>query len=394
MTPMKKCGLYLHIPFCRQKCFYCDFVSYAGRSEWMKPYVEALRKEITDRGSLMSSGDNPWQAASVYFGGGTPTALPAADLAGLVSLVKDAFLLEEKAEITIEANPGTVSRDYLTRLREAGANRLSFGVQSFDDRLLKNIGRIHTAGQAYYALDWAREAGFDNISIDLMYGLPGQSLADLKGSVEAALAVTPKISHISVYGLTIEEGTPFQQMQCAGRFTGELTLPDEDEAGDMYDYLTEELPRRGYGRYEISNYALPGRESRHNLGYWQDVPYLGMGAGAHSYGPWDVGGEYGCRFSGTGRLEPYILGRDEVRYDLLSREESMEEFCFLALRTAAGISREKFQQKYSVELGEIFGGVIEKLEAQGLLAADGEGVRLTKRGMQYGNAVFREFLPG
>lgn len=201
-----------------------------------------LRKEITDRGSLMSAGDDPWQAASVYFGGGTPTALPAADLAGLVSLVKDAFLLEEKAEITIEANPGTVSRDYLTRLREAGANRLSFGVQSFDDRLLKNIGRIHTAGQAYYALDWAREAGFDNISIDLMYGLPGQRLEDLKASVEAALAVTPKISHISVYGLTIEEGTPFQQMQCAGRFTGELTLPDEDEAGDMYDYLTAELP--------------------------------------------------------------------------------------------------------------------------------------------------------
>lgn len=389
---MKKFGLYLHIPFCRQKCFYCDFVSYAGRSEWMRPYVETLRKEIKERGCLLSAGEEPWQAASVYFGGGTPTALPAADLAGLVSLVKESFRLAEEAEITIEANPGTVNRDYLTRLREAGANRLSFGVQSFDDRLLKNIGRIHTAGQAYYALDWAREAGFDNISIDLMYGLPGQRMADLKASVEAALAVTPQISHISVYGLTIEEGTPFQQMQCAGRFTGDLTLPNEDEAGDMYDYLTAELPRRGYARYEISNYALPGRESRHNLGYWQDTPYLGLGAGAHSYGPWDVGGEYGCRFSGTGRLEPYILGRDEVRYDVLSREESMEEFCFLALRTAAGISREKFRQKYAAGLEEIFGGVMGKLEAQGLLSADDEGIRLTKRGMQYGNAVFREFL--
>lgn len=389
---MKKFGLYLHIPFCRQKCFYCDFVSYAGRSEWMRPYVETLRKEIKERGCLLSAGEEPWQAASVYFGGGTPTALPAADLAGLVSLVKESFRLAEEAEITIEANPGTVNRDYLTRLREAGANRLSFGVQSFDDRLLKNIGRIHTAGQAYYALDWAREAGFDNISIDLMYGLPGQRLEDLKASVEATLAVTPPISHISVYGLTIEEGTPFQQMQCAGRFTGDLTLPDEDEAGDMYDYLTAELPRRGYARYEISNYALPGRESRHNLSYWQDVPYLGLGAGAHSYGPWDVGGEYGCRFSGTGRLEPYILGRDEVRYDVLSREESMEEFCFLALRTAAGISREKFRQKYAAGLEEIFGGVMGKLEEQGLLSSDDEGIRLTKRGMQYGNAVFREFL--
>lgn len=389
---MKKFGLYLHIPFCRQKCFYCDFVSYAGRSEWMRPYVETLRKEIKERGCLLSAGEEPWQAASVYFGGGTPTALPAADLAGLVSLVKKSFRLAEGAEITIEANPGTVNREYLARLREAGANRLSFGVQSFDDRLLKNIGRIHTAGQAYYALDWAREAGFDNISIDLMYGLPGQRLEDLKASVEATLAVTPPISHISVYGLTIEEGTPFQQMQCAGRFTGDLTLPNEDEAGDMYDYLTAELPRRGYARYEISNYALPGRESRHNLGYWQDTPYLGLGAGAHSYGPWDVGGEYGCRFSGTGRLEPYILGRDEVRYDVLSREESMEEFCFLALRTAAGISREKFRQKYAAGLEEIFGGVMGKLEAQGLLSADDEGIRLTKRGMQYGNAVFREFL--
>lgn len=389
---MKNFGLYLHIPFCRQKCFYCDFVSYAGRSEWMRPYVETLRKEIKERGCLLSAGEEPWQAASVYFGGGTPTALPAADLAGLVSLVKKSFRLAEGAEITIEANPGTVNRDYLTRLREAGANRLSFGVQSFDDRLLKNIGRIHTAGQAYYALDWAREAGFDNISIDLMYGLPGQRLEDLKASVEATLAVTPPISHISVYGLTIEEGTPFQQMQCAGRFTGDLTLPDEDEAGDMYDYLTAELPRRGYARYEISNYALPGRESRHNLSYWQDVPYLGLGAGAHSYGPWDVGGEYGCRFSGIGRLEPYILGRDEVRYDVLSREESMEEFCFLALRTAAGISREKFRQKYAAGLEEIFGGVMGKLEEQGLLSSDDEGIRLTKRGMQYGNAVFREFL--
>lgn len=358
----------------------------------MKPYVETLRKEITTRGEQLSAGENPWQVSSVYFGGGTPTALPAADLAGLVSLIRNSFQLEENAEITIEANPGTVNRDYFSLLREAGANRLSFGVQSFDDRLLKNIGRIHTSSQAHYALDWAREAGFDNISLDLMYGLPGQSLDDLKASVEEALAVTPAISHISVYGLTIEEGTPFQQMQCAGRFTGDLSLPDEDETGDMYDYLTTELPCRGYERYEISNYALPGKESRHNLSYWQDVPYLGMGAGAHSYGPWDVGGEYGCRVSGTGKLEPYILNRDEVRYDLLSREESMEEFCFLALRTAAGISRKGFRDKYAVELDEIFGSIIQPLEEKGLLTVDESGVRLTQKGMQYGNVVFREFL--
>ena len=389
---MNNCGLYLHIPFCRQKCFYCDFVSYAGRSEWMKPYVEALRKEITLRGGLLSGGENPRTVSTVYFGGGTPTALPAEDLAGLISLIRESFILDEDAEITVEANPGTVNSSYLSLLREAGANRLSFGVQSFDDRLLKNIGRIHTAKQAHCALDWAGEAGFDNISIDLMYGLPGQRLDDLKASVEEAMAVKPRLSHISVYGLTIEDGTPFQQMQCAGRFTGELSLPDEDEAGDMYDYLTEELPRRGYARYEISNYALPGRESRHNLSYWQDVPYLGMGAGAHSYGPWDVGGEYGCRFSGTGKLEPYILGQDEVRYDLLSREESMEEFCFLALRTAAGISRRRFREKYSVELEEIFGEVIEPLVKKELLISDAEGIRLTRHGMQYGNVVFREFL--
>ncbi len=382
----------MHIPFCRQKCFYCDFVSYAGRSEWMKPYVEALRKEITDRGSLLSAAENPYKVSTVYFGGGTPTALPAEDLAGLISHIRESFIMDEDAEITVEANPGTVNSSYLSRLREAGANRLSLGVQSFDDRLLKNIGRIHTAKQAYNAIDWAREAGFENISIDLMYGLPGQSLDDLKATVEAALAISPQLQHISVYGLTIEDGTPFQQMQCAGRFAGELSLPDEDEAGDMYDYLTEELPRRGYERYEISNYALPGRESRHNLSYWQDIPYLGMGAGAHSYGPWDVGGEYGCRFSGTGKLEPYILGRDEVRYDLIGREESMEEFCFLALRTAAGVSRQGFRNKYTVDIEEIFGEVIPPLVEQGLLVSDEAGLRLTKKGMQYGNVVFREFL--
>ena len=266
-------GVYVHIPFCRSKCQYCDFASYAGREEMREAYVDALGTEMLVRGQEMVLKHG--RPETVYVGGGTPTALNVEQLSSVVALIKSVF--GTAAEFTMEVNPGTVDGDLLKKLHEWGVNRLSIGIQSFDNNLLKRLGRIHTAEQAEEAVKLARAAGFDNLSLDLMYGLPGQTMEDLQKSVKKALSLQPE--HISIYGLQVEEGTPFYRDQQAGR----LNLPESDVTDDMYDYLTEYLPEQGYRRYEISNYAKPGKESRLNVSYWQDVRYLGLGAAAHSY---------------------------------------------------------------------------------------------------------------
>jgi oxygen-independent coproporphyrinogen-3 oxidase len=271
-------GLYVHIPFCRHKCFYCDFASYAGREGSMARYTDALKAELERRAVPLAGRYGP--PRTVYLGGGTPTALPETLMARLLAAIRRSLFPSGGAgplEFTVEANPGTVDASYLSMLRQSGVSRISFGVQSFDDSLLRRIGRIHTAVQAEEAFRAARQAGFANISLDLMYGLPGQTLDDLRDSVEKAVALGP--DHISIYGLQVEEGTVFFRERESGR----LTLPTEQEAEEMYDFMTRRLPEAGYARYEISNFARPGFESRHNLSYWQDVPYLGIGAAAHSY---------------------------------------------------------------------------------------------------------------
>ena len=373
--------LYVHIPFCRQKCFYCDFPSWAGRERYMETYTEALCCEIAAQGSRFASAG---RAVTVYVGGGTPTALPQALLLRVLQAIREHFHLAAEAEFTVEANPGTVDGPYLTALRESGANRLSLGVQSFDDGLLRRIGRIHTAAAARQAFGLARAAGFANVSLDLMYGLPGQTLAGLAASVAAAVALAPE--HISIYGLQLEAGTVFARQQEQGR----LTLPDEAAAEAMYDYMTAELPRCGYQRYEISNFARPGYESRHNLGYWQDVPYLGLGAAAHSY--WQ-----GQRRENTADIAVYI--RQVMAGESPSREEEpatrsiqLEEFCFLALRTVRGIDRAAFQAKFGCTLESVYAAVLQDMQAKGLLVVDEAGARLTERGMKYGNVVFGAFL--
>ena len=269
---MSRWELYIHIPFCRQKCLYCDFASWAGRDDLMSAYVNAVKHDIETRAASLRREDGP--AATIYIGGGTPTALPR-DL--LLTLVQSAIdTAGMPGEFTVEVNPGTADEETLRQLRQCGVNRLSFGVQSFNNRLLRVIGRIHTAEEAEKAIRMAEKSGFSNVSLDLMYGLPGQNLDDLKSSVNRALSLP--VTHISIYGLQVEEGTPFYRMYEEGK----LALPDDDVTEAMYDYMTEELPRRGFRRYEISNFARPGFESRHNLGYGQDVPYLGVGAAAHS----------------------------------------------------------------------------------------------------------------
>ncbi len=379
----RRWGLYVHLPFCRQKCFYCDFPSYAGQEGRMAVYVEALLGELAREGAPLRAAWGP--PRTVYLGGGTPTALPPALMERLLAGLREFLAAAPDAlEFTCECNPGTVDAAYLSLLRAGGVNRLSLGVQTFDDALLRRIGRIHTAAQARAAVRQARAAGFRNLSLDLMYGLPGQKLAGLEMSVQQALALAPQ--HISIYGLQVEEGTAFARAQAAGR----LALPSDEESEAMYDYMTTALPVAGYARYEISNFARPGFESRHNLGYWQDVPYLGVGAAAHSYLD-------GQRYENPRGIEEYLAalresGRARREEEPLTRATSMEEFAFLALRTARGIDRARFAARFGCELASVYADAIARMLARGFLEEDAQGVRLTPLGMKYGNWVFEAFL--
>ena len=374
-------GVYIHIPFCRQKCFYCDFPSYAGRENLMEAYVEALCQQIKIQGfSYRQKWGRP---ATVYIGGGTPTALPLENMAQILQTVEN-FIGAEIAEFTVECNPGTVDAQYLQMLKANGVNRLSFGVQSFDDGLLRRIGRIHNSAEALEAIRLAQEAGFANLSLDLIYGLPEQTMEQLQASVGQALNLG--VQHISIYGLQVEEGTVFARQQELGK----LDLPAEEEAEAMYDYMTNVQPQHGYWRYEVSNFAQRGYESCHNRSYWHDVPYLGLGAAAHSY-------LEGKRYAAVADIQEYIAGikaGDEIwkLEEEPTRQHAMEEFAFLALRTVEGLAARDFAQKFQVSLQEIYGETMAKLAQQGLLQVDGNGCRLTNQGFKYGNVVFAEFI--
>lgn len=384
----KKFGIYIHIPFCRQKCFYCDFPSFAGREKKIDRYLQALEQEFALLRQRLYPKDNvrdiksKFAPRTIYIGGGTPTALNAHQLEKLLEIVKKYVAVAE--EFTVEMNPGTVDREKLLLLQQAGVNRLSVGVQSFDDHCLKKIGRIHTVQEAVDTIELAHNLGFDNISLDLIYGLPQQDREILTKSVERAL--TLPVQHISIYGLQLEEGTAFQRMADMGK----LHLPTDELVEAMHDYIVEKLPEAGYQRYEISNYALPGYESKHNLSYWQDVEYLGLGSGAHSY--WQ-----GTRYENPSSIDDYISALEAGKLpatleEQVDRQAHMEEYCFLGLRTAAGIDKNLFQQKFGVDLFKVYGRTIEKLMAQDLLQHTARGIALTTLGMKYGNQVFGEFL--
>ena len=374
-------GVYIHIPFCRRKCGYCDFYSLSGKDEMMEPYVDALIEEIAARGRASAASG---EAATLYVGGGTPTVLPIRLLSLVLQAARSSFRIAADAEITVEANPATVDLEYMTALETLGVTRLSIGAQEFNDSILRRIGRIHTARDTRDAVKWARAAGIVNVSLDLMYGLPGQTLDDVIWSVGSAMDLA--VNHISVYGLTIEDGTPFSAMA----ESGELVLPTEEESEEMYDYLTGKLPPYGFARYEISNFAREGFESRHNIGYWSDTPYIGVGAAAASY--WD-----GRRYTNVRDAAKYIetIGRGELPATLSeqpTRKNALEEYCFLALRMARGIEKEAFAGKFGEPIEKIYGDAIKNLKDNGLLTEENGFLRLTDKGMKLGNVAFRAFI--
>lgn len=376
-----KIGLYIHIPFCQQKCFYCDFPSHANLAHLYRPYIAALCQEISGMGGVLS-GDT---IDTIFIGGGTPTLLPTDCLQQLLEQVQHSFTLDEQVEFSIEANPGTVDEEKLTLLRAGGVNRISFGVQAFADPLLASIGRIHSAKQAIEAVTMAKQVGFTNINVDLMYGLPGQTTSQLRQSIlqGAQLGVT----HISAYGLKVEEGTPFFALQAQGA----LILPEEEEEEGMYELTTQLLPEHGFNRYEISNYGKDGYECRHNLKYWQYQPYVGVGAAAHSF--WQ-----GERVANTTDVATYIQRLTNGQSPVETREIpeidiAMAEYVFLALRTTQGLFVGNFNQYFNVDFFHYYGQVVSSLVKKELLVVTPKQIYLTKIGMKYGNVVFRAFLP-
>lgn len=382
--PKKPLGLYIHIPFCVQKCKYCDFLSAPADDATKKRYAEAICKEITGYKELTKE----YQLATVYFGGGTPSVLELSLIEKILSAVKASFALEESAEITLEVNPGTASLDKLKGYKELGVNRLSIGVQSAKEEELRLLGRIHSFDDAKTTVLWAREAGFTNISLDLMSALPNQSLDDYKENVEAILSLNPE--HISSYSLIVEEGTPFYSQYAEGA-PKENELPDEETDRAMYAYTKERLVRAGYERYEISNYAKPGFESRHNSSYWIGTEYIGVGLGASSLFT-------NARYHNETDLTTYInrveAGQDiRLEMERLVQEEQMEEFMILGLRMMRGVSRAEFQNRFGKPIETVYGSALKKLEKQGLLLLEGDTIALTETGIDVSNQVFVEFIP-
>lgn len=374
----KTIGLYIHIPFCRQKCLYCDFPSWAGKEDEREGYVDALTKEIQNR-----SREYPdRKVVSVFFGGGTPTTLSIPMLERLMGAVFASWDVAEDAEITTEANPGTLDGEMAAALKKMGFNRLSMGVQAWQDRLLKDLGRIHTIESFQENYKAVRKEGFANVNTDLMFALPGQTMEDWQETVRNIVALGPE--HISAYSLILEEGTPFFD-----RYEkGELEPAAEELDREMYHWAVEYLAEMGYEQYEISNFAKAGGQSRHNRIYWQAEEYLGLGLGSHSY----MNGE---RFHNTYDLREYIEGEGflwKEDAESITAEDALAEFMFLGLRLTEGVSFERFQERFGQGMKNIYGSQIEELVKEGLLEEDERGIRLTKKGVDVSNYVFEKFL--
>jgi oxygen-independent coproporphyrinogen-3 oxidase len=391
-------SLYLHIPFCHTRCHYCDFNTYAGMLGHRESYVAALAQEIQLAGMRARLSDGlPRRCRTVFFGGGTPSLLSSEQVEGLLHATRQAFALDDAAEITLEANPGTLEYGRLDALRAVGVNRLSMGAQSFDADLLRWMGRMHSPEEIETAFAAARQAGFTSINLDFIFALPGQSLATWAETLERAIDLGPE--HLSLYSLIVEEGTPLFSWVREGK----VHPADDDAAADMYEHAMTRLAAAGYGQYEISNWARAGHECRHNLTYWGNLPYIGLGAGAHSY----FGGH---RFAEERPIARYIsrvrqsvaeanttsellpagaIAEDEA----IEPELEMAETAMVGLRLNAGISRSRFAARYGRTFEQVFDERLADVRELRLIATAGDYIRLTEHGRLLGNEVFARLLP-
>ena len=371
--------LYLHMPFCVRKCAYCDFLSFPTDQETQNLYTRRLREDIDAMGKKY--GDIP--VDTIFIGGGTPSVPDSALIVGIMEHVRKAFHVAEGAEISMEANPGTVTREKLTDYRRAGINRLSFGLQSANDRELKLLGRIHTWAEFLESFHLARECGFTNINIDLMSALPGQTRESWKDTLKRVTDLNPE--HISAYSLIIEDGTPFGEKY--GSEEGRKLLPDEDSEREMYHETKRFLRDCGYERYEISNYAKPGRACRHNIGYWTGLPYLGLGLGASSYMD-------GCRFAVNSDMKQYLEEKPGMFTDVekLTKKDMEEEFFYVGLRMTAGVSLPEFERRFGVSAKDVYPGLMETFVAQKAAVFQGDRFVLTDYGLDVSNYIMAQFL--
>ena len=382
---MKKLGIYIHIPFCKQKCFYCDFVSYANQDKYFQKYVQALNKEINN-----FIDNNEFEVQTIYIGGGTPSLIDAKYIEEILRIFEKRNLLKEVKEVTIEVNPGTVTEEKLRNYKNSGVNRLSIGLQSTEDKILKQIGRIHCYDDFLNTYKMARKVGFKNINVDVMIGLPNQKILDVKNSLEKIIKLEPEPpNHISVYSLIVEENTPIEQML----ESGELELPDEELERNMYWYVKNFLELNGYKHYEISNFAKLGNESKHNLDCWNQKEYVGFGVAAHSYID-DV------RYGNIGNVEEYIkncengeFGKnkviDEVENDIFSKEK---EFMLIGLRKIEGVLIQDFKNKFGENPIFVFKDELKKLVDENLLIVDFDRIKLTNKGLDLANIVWENFV--
>lgn len=372
----KPSSAYVHIPFCTQICYYCDFSKVFIKNQPVDTYLVKLMQEV-DYYELPA-------LRTLYIGGGTPTALSAEQLDVLLTNLEARLDLSQLQEFTIEANPGDLTAEKIAVLKRSKVNRISLGVQTFNDRHLRQIGRGHNEAQIYDSISGLKEAGFFNISIDLIYALPGQTMMDIEKNVEKALALD--IPHLSLYSLILENHTVFMNRQRRGQ----LHLPNEDTESDMFAYILSEMKRQGFDHYEISNFAKPGFESRHNLMYWDNAEYYGIGAGASGY-------LNGMRYRNRGPIQHYLKavseqGHARLHEEYLTKAEQMEEEMFLGLRKKSGISVARFEEKFQLSFNDLYGAIVDQLIAEGLLKNNKQQIQMTQKGLFLGDTVAERFI--
>lgn len=378
---MEELGIYIHIPFCKQKCFYCDFCSFANKNEMQEKYVETVINEIKN-----ITHKEKYTVTTIYFGGGTPSILNPKYIKNILQEIESSFKILDDTEITIEINPGTVNEEKLKKYKEYGINRLSIGLQSANDKILKKIGRIHDYKQFEETFFYARKCGFKNINVDLMIGLPTQTIEDVKQTLEKIIQKNPE--HISVYSLIIEEGTIIEKLINENK----LQLPDEETERIMYWTVVNELKENGYNQYEISNFSKKTHESKHNTNCWKQKQYIGLGTSAHSY-------LNKKRYSNTNNIEEYIkniqennISKNITIHEEQTEESTMNEYMLLGLRMIQGININEFKQKFKTDPTIKYKKILEKLQKENLIQITKTSIKLTKQGIDFGNIVWEEFI--